>query len=101
VVIELLVVPNCPHEGQAREVLRAALELAGVDAGPVTVTAIDSAEQAQRRRFIGSPTFLIDGVDPFAVPEAPTGVACRIYASASGVAGVPEVEALRDALLRA
>ncbi|MGI8870360.1 MAG: hypothetical protein ACR2F6_16310 [Mycobacteriales bacterium] len=67
----------------------------------MTVTVIDSVKEAQRRAFVGSPTFLIDGVDPFAVPGAPTGVTCRVYATARGMAGVPEVEHLRDALLRA
>ena len=87
-------------EVQALAVLRTAVALAGVDAGHVTVTVIDSAEEARRREFVGSPTFLIDGLDPFAVPGEPTGVMCRVYATASGLAGVPEVESLRDALLR-
>ncbi|MGI8696897.1 MAG: thioredoxin family protein [Mycobacteriales bacterium] len=100
-VIELLVVPDCPNEAEARQVLRAATELAGVAAAPVTVTVIESTEEAQRRGFVGSPTFLVDGADPFAVPGAPTGLTCRVYATASGMAGVPEVEMLRDALLRA
>ncbi len=100
VVIELLVVADCPNEGPALAVLRVAAALAGVDARPVTVRVIDSAEEARRRGFVGSPTFLIDGVDPFAVPAEPTGVTCRVYATARGLAGVPEVESLRDALLR-
>ena len=96
----MLVVTDYPNEGPALGVLRAAGALAGVDAGPVTVTVIDSAEEAQRRGFVGSPTFLIDGVDPFALPGEPTGVMCPVYATASDLAGVPEVESLRDALLR-
>jgi hypothetical protein len=101
VVIELLVVPECANEAAALEVVHAAAEAAGLEAAPVTITVIDSAAEAQRRGFIGSPTFLIDGVDPFAVPDAPTGVTCRLYATAGGPAGVPDVEALREALIRA
>jgi hypothetical protein len=65
------------------------------------VTVIDSAEEAHRRGFVGSPMFLIDGVDPFAVPAVPAGLMCRVYPTSVGWAGVPEVEGLRDALLRA
>lgn len=98
VQVELLVVPGCPHEVAALELVRAAIEAAGVHA---TVTVIASAEAAQRRGFVGSPTFLIDGVDPFAVPGAPPGLTCRVYPTADGLTCVPAVEGLRDALLRA
>lgn len=101
VVIELLVVPECPNEGVALTVLQEAAESAGREPASVTVTVIDSSEEAQRRGFFGLPTFLIDGVDPFAVPGAPTGVTCRLYATADGPAGAPDVETLREALVRA
>ncbi len=92
---------DCPNEGPAREVLREAAGLAGLGEVPVTVTVIGSDQEARSRGFIGSPTFLIDAVDPFAVPGAPTGVTCRVYATPHGPAGVPPIAALRDALLRA
>ena len=96
--VELLVLPVCPNEAAALALVRAATEAAGVHA---SVTVIDTGEEAQRGGFVGSPTFLIDGVDPFAVPGAPAGLTCRVYPIADGVTGVPGVEALRDALLRA
>lgn len=34
---------------------------------------IDSDEEAERVRFLGSPTILIDGVDPWAHEDAPIG----------------------------
>ena len=98
-LIELLVVPECRNEAAALAVLREAAEAAGLQAVPITVTVIDSDEEAQRRGFVGSPTFLIDDVDPFAIPGAPTGVTCRLYATAAGPAGVPDVQALREALI--
>lgn len=99
--VELLVVPSCPNQRAAEQVLDAAAGLAGVTDLEVTLTVIDTDEQAQRRGFVGSPTFLIDGVDPFAAPGSPTGLACRLYATSSGLGGVPDVLALRDALLTA
>jgi len=44
--------------------------------------------------FHGSPTVLIDGVDPFADWNAPIGVACRVYATPAGLDGAPSVEQL-------
>ncbi len=67
---------------------------------PATVTVVATDEEAQRRGFRGSPTFLIDGTDPFAAPDAPTGLTCRLYPTAAGLSPVPEPTALRDALLR-
>ncbi len=100
-VIELLVVPDCPNEHPARQALQKAAELAGLSAPPMTVTVIDSDAQAQRRGFVGSPTFLFDGTDPFAVPGGPAGLTCRVYSTPDGLAGAPTVDQLRDALLAA
>jgi hypothetical protein len=50
----------------------------------------------------GSPTLLINGVDPFAAPGQAPGLACRLYRDAAGrVAGAPPVQALRRALEQA
>jgi hypothetical protein len=101
VQVELLVVPQCPHEQDAREVLRRAAGQAGIADLQVTVTVVDTDQVAQRRGFVGSPAFLLNGVDPFAVIGAPTGLTCRVYPGAAAPSGVPDVAALRDALLRA
>ena len=99
--VELLVVADCPNEAPARQALLDAADQAGLADLTVTVTVIDSETQATRRGFTGSPTFLLDGSDPFAVPGAPTGVSCRVYPTPAGPAGVPQAEQLRQALLRA
>jgi hypothetical protein len=97
--VELLVVTECPHEASAYDLTVAAL--AELDASAsVSVTVIESDEQAQARGFTGSPTFLINGRDPFAQAGAPVGLACRMYQTASGLAGVPGLAELREALRR-
>lgn len=100
VLIELLVVPDCCNERPAREALSAVLADAGDDA-EVRVSVIRSSDEARRRGFSGSPTFLIDGVDPFALPDAPPALSCRLYATPSGLRGLPDLEALREAVLKA
>ena len=59
---------------------------------------VESHEEAVRLGFRGSPTVLLDGVDPFAEPEAPVGLACRIYRTESGPEDAPSIEQLRTAL---
>ena len=95
--VELLVVPDCPNEAVAYDLTRAALADLGVVAS-VSTTVIESDEHAQARGFTGSPMFLVNGRDPFAEPGAAVGVACRVYRTPAGVAGVPAPEQLREAL---
>jgi hypothetical protein len=95
--VELLVVPDCPHETSAYDLTLAALTELNVTAS-VSVTVIDTDEQAQARGFTGSPTFLIEGRDPFAEPGARVGLACRMYPTPSGLSGVPGLDALREEL---
>ena len=99
--LELLVVPNCPNEAAAIAAAREAVKQVGQGEVQVRIIVIDSDEQALARGFAGSPTFLIDGVDPFAEPGAPTGMSCRIYSTKDGRAGVPDLAQLRAALVRA
>jgi hypothetical protein len=99
--LELLVVADCPNESGALSVLRLACERAGLEAQPVRTTVISSPEQAQKRGFVGSPTILIDGVDPFAVPGQRPALACRVYATQAGRSGVPSLGAVISALTAA
>ena len=59
---------------------------------------IDTHEAAVARGFRGSPTMLIDGVDPFADVNAPVGLTCRIYQTEDGYAGSPSLSQLRHAI---
>ena len=97
--VELLVVPDCPNEARAFDVTLVALAELNVTAS-VFVTVIDTDEQARARGFTGSPTFLIDGRDPFAEPGATVGLACRMYRTPAGLAGVPGVDEVRNELRR-
>lgn len=99
--IELLVVPDCPNEAPAAALLRTALDDIGLARIPFTTTVIETPAQAERRGFVGSPTILIDGNDPFAEPGQPAAVACRIYRTTGGPAGLPDLRQLREALKRA
>ena len=94
--ITVLTVPGCPNAPLAMERLNAAL--AGRAAEVESVEVHDQA-QAAEYGMNGSPTILLDGIDPFAPERAAPSVSCRLYRDADGaMAGVPSVAALREAL---
>jgi hypothetical protein len=95
--IELVVVSGCPHADAAGELLAQALEDIGLGSRGYTVVVVDSEAEARQRRFVGSPTFAIDGEDVFAEPGHAVALACRVYGSGA----VPGLRELRQALKRA
>jgi hypothetical protein len=99
--VELLVVPDCPNESVARSLLHLALDRVGLAALSVRTTVIASQEQAQERGFVGSPTILINNVDPFAVAGQSPAYACRVYTTPAGSSGVPRLDEVISALTAA
>ncbi len=73
--LQLLYFPECPHWHVADERLREVAEPLGI---PIEYRLVTTSEEADRVSFRGSPTILIDGVDPFAVGDEPIGLSCRI-----------------------
>ena len=95
--VELLHIVDCPNTAIAEANARAALDAAELAEVPIELVTIHTETEAANTRFGGSPTILVDGVDLF--PTAPVrSLACRVYASESGYAGVPTVKQLRTAI---
>ena len=63
----------------------------------ITRQRVEAAEDAERLGFHGSPTVLVDGVDPFADEYTTVGLACRVFRTPAGLAGSPTVKQLREA----
>ncbi len=59
---------------------------------------IETSQDAEKYQFPGSPTLLIDGKDPFSTGLLPVGLACRTYATETGMAPSPSVEQLEEAM---
>ena len=98
--IEVLHIAECPGWERTIELSRQALDELGIDAASVSARLIVSTAEARRTHFAGSPTVLIDGVDPFPSEgpiEEPT---CRVYAGADGLSPHPPYRDLLDALRR-
>jgi hypothetical protein len=64
----------------------------------VTYERVDTPEDAERLGFIGSPTVLIDGSDPWNEGREPTGLSCRIYQTENGPQGSPSLDQLTEVL---
>jgi len=94
--ITVLYVQDCPHVGLARERIVEALGRVGV-AATAAERLVPTDAEAVTSGFRGSPTILIDGVDPFPVDGA-AGLSCRLYPGDGGVEGAPTVEQLVEAL---
>jgi hypothetical protein len=93
--VTLLYFEGCPHWRTADGRLRALADECGFD---VARRIVDTPHAAAQMRFRGSPTILVDGLDPFASGDEPVGLSCRVYDTPDGPAGAPTVEQLRDVL---
>ena len=93
----LLTIPDCPNAA----VFEARLAAALADRPDTVVRRREIADErdAAHAGMCGSPTLLINGADPFAVPGQVPGLACRLYRDATGrPAGAPSAEAIRQAV---
>ena len=95
--LTVLSVPGCPNAGLLKERVELAVE--GDPLIAVRHLVVDDELEASRAGMRGSPTLLVDGVDPFSGPDELPGLSCRLYPDAEGRAGgAPSVQAIRRAL---
>jgi hypothetical protein len=62
------------------------------------VVTVKDAAQAVALNFAGSPTILVDGADLFPDGARASDLACRIYRTPTGIAGLPTTEQIVEAL---
>lgn len=97
VTVTIQYVPGCPHLDLARRHVVDALRVLGGVVPEVVLQQVDDPRLAEAEGFAGSPTVLIDGVDPF--PRPPEGgFACRVYPTPEGVKSAPSVEQIVTAV---
>jgi hypothetical protein len=95
--LQVVHVPDCP--GAAELTARLGLLLSGSGSARIEQQVVNDLDQAAALRMIGSPTLLIDGIDPFAPAGQPPSLSCRLYRDENGtLSGSPSLAQLREAL---
>ena len=93
--VELLYFDGCPNVEATRHAVKAIAE--GVD---VRMVLVETPADAERLRFLGSPTVRVDGrdIEPGADERSDYALACRVYRTVDGVSGTPDISWLHAAL---
>ena len=94
----LLYFDGCPNWKTTESLLLDVMGELGLAVGGLVLRRVETPEEAAGLSFHGSPTVLVDGVDPFADPNAAIGLACRLYPTETGLAGSPSRQQLTEVL---
>lgn len=95
--IELLYFDGCPSWENGLKNLETALHGEGLTASVEMVKVADD-DDAARLKFLGSPSFRIDGHDLWSEERDDYSLSCRVYPSPEGVKGFPTVAMLKQQL---
>lgn len=93
--IEILFFAECPSWQQAVENMRTALAAEKVYE-TIHLIEIQTNEEAAQEKFLGSPSFRINGQELWPEDREDYFLGCRIYHTKDGLIGVPTVEMLRE-----
>src|SRR5262245_31512334 len=98
--VELLYVDGCPNREPLEERVR---ELVTDLHVTIEAVPVGSDAEARARRFLGSPTLRVDGVDvePGAGARTDFGIKCRLFLTPDGLRGTPADAWVLAALERA
>lgn len=95
---EILYFAGCPSYERLLPTVQRLAERAGAE---LHLRRIETPEEAERERFLGSPTVRVDGrdIEPGASERTDYGLKCRLYRPrALGPAPIPPEEWIRAAL---
>jgi hypothetical protein len=99
--IDILYFDSCPNWRRTEEDVRRLLSVAHLEGrASVRLVPVRTDVEAQRLRFLGSPTVRVDGDDvDLSTGNATTfGLQCRVYERLGSLVGSPPTEWIRAAL---
>ncbi|MDQ4037640.1 MAG: alkylmercury lyase [Actinomycetota bacterium] len=95
--LQILHVPDCPNVARLQARLNEVL--VGPHAVEVSRRELRTLAEAAAAGMTGSPTLLVDGTDPFRMPDQQPSLSCRLYRDPSGrVDGSPSQADLQKVL---
>ena len=95
--ILLLFFDGCPSWEIALRNLKAACRLEDLT-WPIELAEVQDNDDAAARRFLGSPSIIVNGNDLWPETRANYHMSCRMYRTPEGIRGLPTVEMLRERL---
>ncbi|WP_245839209.1 alkylmercury lyase [Nocardia donostiensis] len=96
--LEILYVPGCPNAAVLDQRLRRAATGQPMELH-IAHRVVEDVDRARVTGMAGSPTLLVDGRDPFAIPGQAPSLSCRLYPREDGgLDGAPSVAVLHEAL---
>jgi hypothetical protein len=95
--IDLLYFDGCPSWQEALENLKTALAQEGI-AAEIQLVNVGDDTQADVLKFLGSPSFQVNGQDWWPEQRTSYHLSCRVYQTSDGMRGAPGVEMLRAKL---
>lgn len=95
--IELLYFDGCPSWQDGLKNLETALKLEGLEA-EIRLIKIENNLQAEQQKFLGSPSFRVNGKDWWEEDRTHYSLSCRVYQTSDGMRGAPTVEMLQEKL---
>ena len=95
--IQLQFFDGCPSWQMGLENLKTALQMEQFDLS-IDLVKVEDDSQAARLKFLGSPSFRLNGQDLWPEDRDTYALSCRIYLTPEGMKGWPTVEMLRERL---
>ena len=93
--IDLLYFDGCPSWENGLSNLKAALNAENVGAD-IKLIKVENDNDAVKEKFLGSPSFHINGHDMWPEKRKSYNLSCRIYTTEDGMQGVPSIAMLRE-----
>ena len=94
---DMLYFDDCPSWKTAAALLEQVVERMDLAAG-IDLVRVETDEEAQEQRFVGSPSIRLNGKDLFPVDHDHYALGCRVYQTPEGMRGWPTEAMLIDSI---